>query len=140
MLVGVTWNSPCGKWYGVSFKTLKIELPFDLSIPILSIYLEKTLIQKDTHIPMFITALFTIAKTWKQPKCPLADEWCLALSSHQSSFVIAFVLATMYLAGPANQVINDLSIHVFFARLNLAYLLQMITVAFDFTESKQMDH
>lgn len=52
-------------------------------------------------------------------------------------FVIAFVLATMYLAGPANQVINDLSIHVFFARLNLAYLLQMITVALDFTESSQ---
>ena len=55
-------------------KKLKIELPFDLSVPILSIYLQKTLIQKDTHIPIFITAVFTIAKTWKQPKCPLADE------------------------------------------------------------------
>ena len=103
-------------------------------------YLEKNIIQKDIHPPVFTAALFTIAKTWKQPKCPLADEWCLALSSHQSSFVIAFVLATMYLAGPANQVINDLSIHVFSARLNLAYLLQMITVAFDFAERKQMDH
>ena len=98
------------------------------------------MIQKDVYAPMFTATLFAIAKTWKQPKCPLADEWCLALSSHQSSFVIAFVLATMYLAGPANQVINDLSIHVFSARLNLAYLLQMITVAFDFAERKQMDH
>ena len=138
--MGVTWNSLYGKWYGVSIKKLKSELPFDPSIPVLSIYLDKTLIQKDTHIPMFITVLFTLAKTWKQPKCPLADEQCLALSNHQSSFVIAFVLATMYLAGPADQVINDLSIHVFSARLNLAYLLQMITVVFDFTDRKQMDH
>ena len=35
----------------------------------------KTIIQKDTCTPMFIAALFTIAKTWKQPKCPLTDEW-----------------------------------------------------------------
>ena len=37
--------------------------------------LEKTIIQKDTCTPMFIAALFTIAKTWKQPKCPSAEEW-----------------------------------------------------------------
>ena len=39
------------------------------------IYLKKILIQKDTHTPMFIAALFTIAKTWKQPKCPSTNEW-----------------------------------------------------------------
>ena len=52
-----------------------MELPYDTTIPLLGIYLEKTLIQKDTHTPMFTAALFTIAKTWKQPKCPLTEEW-----------------------------------------------------------------
>ena len=47
------------------------------SIPFLGIYPEKmkTLIKKDTCTPMFTAALFTIAKTWKQPKCPSTDEW-----------------------------------------------------------------
>ena len=58
-------------------KKLKIELPYDSAIPLLSIYLEnlKTLIWKDTCTPMFTVALFTIARTWKQPKCPSTDEW-----------------------------------------------------------------
>ena len=56
-------------------RKLKIELPYDLAIPILGIYPDKTIIQKDTCTPMFKAALFTIAKTWKQPKCPLTDEW-----------------------------------------------------------------
>ena len=56
-------------------KKLKIELPYDPAIPLLGIYLEKTLIQKDTCTPMFIEALFTIAKTGEQLKCPLTDEW-----------------------------------------------------------------
>ena len=55
-------------------KKPKIELPYDPAIPLLGIYLEKTLIQKDTCTPMFIAARFTIAKIWKQPKCPLTDE------------------------------------------------------------------
>ena len=54
---------------------IKIELPYDPAIPLLGIYPEKTIIQKDTCTPMFTAALFTIAKTWKQPKCPLTDEW-----------------------------------------------------------------
>ena len=56
-------------------KKLKIEWPYDPAILLLGIYPGKTLIQKDTRTPMFIAALFTIAKTWKQPKCPLTDEW-----------------------------------------------------------------
>ena len=58
-------------------KKLKIELPYDPAIPFLGIYLEKmkTLIPKETCTPMFIAALFTIAKTWKQPKCPSTDDW-----------------------------------------------------------------
>ena len=45
------------------------------AIPLLGIYWDKTIIQKDTCTPMFIAALFTIAKTWKQPKFPSTDEW-----------------------------------------------------------------
>ena len=54
---------------------LKIELLFDLTIPLLSIYLKKTTAQKDASTPVFIAALFTIAKTRKQPKCPSIEEW-----------------------------------------------------------------
>ena len=54
-------------------KKLKIELPYDPGIPLLGIYPEKTIIQKDTCTPMFIAALFTIARSWKQPKCPSRD-------------------------------------------------------------------
>ena len=51
-------------------KKLKIELPYDPAISLLGIYPEKTIFQKDTCIPMFTAAPFTIARTWKQPKCP----------------------------------------------------------------------
>ena len=51
-------------------KKLKIELPYDPAIPLLVIYWEKTIIQKDTCTPMFTAALFTIARSWKQPKYP----------------------------------------------------------------------
>ena len=56
-------------------KKLKIELPYDPAIPLLGIYPEKTIIQKDSCITMFIAALFTIARTWKQPKVPSTEEW-----------------------------------------------------------------
>ena len=56
-------------------RKLKTELPNDPIIPLLGIYPNNATIQKDTCTPMFIAALFTIAKTWKQPKCPLTDEW-----------------------------------------------------------------
>ena len=55
-------------------KKLKIDLPYDPAIPLPSIYLEKTIIQKDTCTPMFIAVLFTIARSWKQPKCSLINE------------------------------------------------------------------
>ena len=54
---------------------LKLEPPYDLAIPLLGIYPEKTMVQNDTRTQMFVAALFTIAKTWKQPKCPSTDEW-----------------------------------------------------------------
>ena len=49
--------------------------PHDTGIPLLGIYPEETKIEKDTCIPLFTAALFTIAKTWKQPRCPSIDEW-----------------------------------------------------------------
>ena len=56
-------------------KRLGIKTPYDLVIPLLGIYSEETKIVKDTCIPLFTAALFTIARTWKQPRCPLTDEW-----------------------------------------------------------------
>ena len=56
-------------------KKLKIDLPYDPAIPLLGIYLEKNIIQKATCPPVFTEALFTTAKTWKQPKYPLMEQW-----------------------------------------------------------------
>ena len=49
--------------------------PYDPASPLLGIYPEETKIEKDTGTPMFTAALFTIARIWKQPRCPLIDEW-----------------------------------------------------------------
>ena len=46
-----------------------------MPIPLLGIYTDETKTEKDTCIPLFIEALFTIARTWKQPRCPLTHEW-----------------------------------------------------------------
>ena len=54
---------------------MEIELPYDPAIPLLGIHTEETRIERDTCTPMFIAALFIIARTWKQPRCPSADEW-----------------------------------------------------------------
>ena len=54
---------------------LNIELPYDPAIPLLGIYLKKTIIRKGTCTTMFTAALFTIARTWKQPKGPSTEEW-----------------------------------------------------------------
>ena len=56
-------------------KKLKTELPYGLAIPLLGLHLEKTIIQKDTFTSVFSAALFKIARSWKQPKCPLTKEW-----------------------------------------------------------------
>ena len=56
-------------------KKLEIELPYDPVIPLLGVYTEETSTERDTCTPMFIAALFTVARTWKQPRCPSADEW-----------------------------------------------------------------
>ena len=56
-------------------KKLEIELSYDPAIPLLGIHNKETRIERDTCTPTFITALFIIARTWKQPRCPSADEW-----------------------------------------------------------------
>ena len=56
-------------------KKLEIELPYDPAIPLLGIHTKETRSERDTCTPMFITALFIIARTCKQPRGPSADEW-----------------------------------------------------------------
>ena len=56
-------------------KKPEIELPYDPAIPLLGIHTKETRTETDRSTPMFIAALFTIARTWKQPRCPSADEW-----------------------------------------------------------------
>ena len=51
-------------------KNLRIKLPYDPTIPLVGIYPEKSIIEKDLCTPVFIAAVFTIARTWKQPRCP----------------------------------------------------------------------
>ena len=56
-------------------KKLAIKAPYDPAIPLLGLYSEDTKTERDTCIPLFIAALFTIARTWKQARCPSTDEW-----------------------------------------------------------------
>ena len=67
------------------FKKLGIKPPYDPEIPLVGIYPEETKIGKDTCIPLFISALFTIARTWKKPRCPLTDEWIKKFWCNQST-------------------------------------------------------
>ena len=69
-MVQPLWRTVCG-----FLKKLKIELTFDTGITLLGIHPEDTIIPKDTCTPMLTTALFTIARTYKQPKCPSTEEW-----------------------------------------------------------------
>ena len=56
-------------------KKLEIKLSYDPAIPLLGIYPEEIRIERDTCTPVFIAALFTITRAWKQPRCPSTDEW-----------------------------------------------------------------
>ena len=74
--VGVNVNcySHCGRQYGDFCRKLGIKPPYDPAIPLLGINPEKTKIEKDTRTLKFIAALFTIARTWKQLRCPSTDK------------------------------------------------------------------
>ena len=69
-------------------KKVKIALPYDPAIPLLGIYPDKIIIQKDMCTHMFITALFTIAKTWKQSKCSSTGDWVKKISFIFSGYPI----------------------------------------------------
>ena len=71
----VNCNGHYGKQYGDSLKKLGIKPPYDPAIPLIGIYPEETKIEKDTCISLFIAVLFTIARTWMQPRYPSTDEW-----------------------------------------------------------------
>ena len=58
-------------------KNLGIKPPYDLANPFLGIHPDETKIERDTYTPLFTAALFTIARTWKQNRCPLTDEWIM---------------------------------------------------------------
>ena len=75
VLVRMQTSMPLWRTVWRFLKKLEIEQPYDPAIPLLSIHTEETRIERDMCTPMFIAALFTIARTWKQPRCPLADEW-----------------------------------------------------------------
>ena len=66
---------PLWKMVWKFFKKLGTKLLYDPAISLLGIYPVETKIERDTCIPLFTVALFTIARTWKQPRCPLTDEW-----------------------------------------------------------------
>ena len=89
-------------------KKLKMDLPFDSAIPLLGIYLKepKTLIWKNISTPVFMAALFTITRIWKQPKCPSVDEWIKQLwdiytmeyySAIKKKKILPFVTTWMHL-------------------------------------------
>ena len=71
----VNWYRHYGRCYGVSLKKLGMKPSYDPAVPLLSIYPEETNSEKYTCISLFIVALFTIARPWKQPRCPSTDEW-----------------------------------------------------------------
>ena len=75
LLVGMQIVQPLWRTVWRFLKKLEIELPYDPAIPLLCIQTEETRIERDTCTSMFIAALFIIARTWKQPRCPSADEW-----------------------------------------------------------------
>ena len=79
MLLHCWWEckliQPLWKMIQRFLKKLGIKQPYDPAVPLLGIYPQETRIEKDTCISLFIEALFTTARTWKQPRCPLTDEW-----------------------------------------------------------------
>ena len=75
LLVGMQTSTAIMENSVVFLKKLEKELPYDPAIPLLGIHTEESRFERDTCTPMFIAALFIIARTWKQPRCPSADGW-----------------------------------------------------------------
>ena len=75
LLVGMQTSIALWRTMWRFLKKLEIELSYDPAIPLLGVHTKETRIERDTCTPMFITALSATARTWKQPRCPSADEW-----------------------------------------------------------------
>ena len=75
LLVGMQTSTVTMETVWRFLKKLEIELPYDPAIPLLGVHTKETRTERDTCTPMFTAALFTIARTWKQPRCPSADKW-----------------------------------------------------------------
>ena len=75
LLVGMQTSTALWRTVWRFLKKLEIELPYGPAIPLLGIHTEETRTEKDMCTPVFITALFIIPRTWKQPRCPSAEEW-----------------------------------------------------------------
>ena len=75
MLLRCWWECKLWKMVWRFPKKLGIKPPYDPAIPLLDTYPKETKIERDTRISLFIASLFTISRTWKQPRCPLTDEW-----------------------------------------------------------------
>ena len=75
VLVGIQTSTPLWKTVWKFLKKMEIELPYNPAISLLGIHMEETRTERDTSILMLIATLFTIARTWEQPRCPLADGW-----------------------------------------------------------------
>ena len=96
-------------------KKLETELPYDPAIPLLGIHTEETRIEGDTCTPMFIAALFIIARTWKEPRCTSADEWIRKLwYIYTMEYSVQFSLVTQScpsLCDPMNCSTPELPVH-----------------------------
>ena len=102
-------------------RKLKMELPFDPAIPLLELYSKRpeTANQKNLCTPMFISAQFTIAKCWKQPKCPSVNEWikkiwyiytmelCKERKKELLPFATAYIEFQSIILSEINQVVRD---------------------------------
>ena len=75
LLVGMQTSTATMETVWRFLKKLEIELPYNPAIPLLGIHTKETKIKRDTFTPMFTVALFTMARTWKQSRCPSANEW-----------------------------------------------------------------
>ena len=81
LLVGMQTTTPLWVTVWRFLVKLEIEWPYDPAIPVLGIRTEETRTERDMCTPMFLAALFIIARTWKQPRCPSAEEWIRKLWS-----------------------------------------------------------
>ena len=94
MLLHCWWEckliQPLWKTVWRLLKKLGLKLPYDPAIPHLGINPEETEIEKDTCIPFFIAALFTIGRTWKQPRCPSTREWIKLLYIYTMEYSVQF--------------------------------------------------